>query len=112
MDPESNKHFVQTEKPALLSEDREVRETRRRPFTDHKRDTLHKAGLSGWAGGLGSGCKEIICTCSLAHQSFTGFSRESNLGLDTWLSGRVASNGRIILGQFYVLMRFLKSGVS
>ena len=45
MAQESNKHFVQTEKPALLSEDREVRETRRRPFTDHKRDTQHKADL-------------------------------------------------------------------
>lgn len=50
MAQDSNKHFVQTEKPALLSEDREVRETRRRPFTDHKRDTQHKAGL-GRVGG-------------------------------------------------------------
>ena len=34
MAQESNKHFVQTEKPALLSEDREVRDARRqRPQT-------------------------------------------------------------------------------
>lgn len=54
MAQESNKHCVPTEKPALLSEDREVRET---PFTDHKRDTAHKAGSGrmGWVGGLGNG---------------------------------------------------------
>ena len=48
MAQESNKHFVQTEKPALLSEDREVRETRRRPFTDRKRDTTQsRLGANG-----------------------------------------------------------------
>lgn len=79
MHQESNKHFVRTEKPALLSEDREVREPGR-PFTGHKRDTPHKAGLRRLGGGLGNGWEEIICTCSLAHQGFTHFTSKSDLG--------------------------------
>lgn len=79
MDQESNEHFVLREKPALLSEDREVRETRR-PFTDHKRDTPHKTGLRRMGGGLGNGWEEIICTYSLAHHGFTHFTSKSDLG--------------------------------
>lgn len=107
MAQESNKHFVQTEKLALLSEDREVRETRRRPFTDHKRDAPHKAGLGRMGGRSWEWWKEIICTHSPARPGFTGFSRKSDLGRDvSSLSGRTLSTKRTIL-RFYALMMFL-----
>ena len=108
MAQESNKHFVQTEKPALLSEDREVRETRRRPFTDHKRDAPHKAGLGQKGGRPWEWWKEIICTHSPARPSFTGFSRKSDLGrYVSSLSGRTLSTKRTILRWFYAMMMFL-----
>lgn len=93
MDQESNKHSVRREKPALLSEDREVRETGR-PFTGRKRDIPHKTGLRRMGGGLGNGWEEIICTYSLAHQGFTRFTSKSDLGTPvSRFSGRALLRG-------------------
>jgi hypothetical protein len=48
MDQESSKHFVQIEKPALLSEAREVR-LQGEGLSQTIKETLHKAGCrDGW----------------------------------------------------------------
>lgn len=60
MDQDSNEHFVQIEKAALLSEDREVSKTRRRPFTDHKRDTTQSGLEADGREDLGTGGEKSL----------------------------------------------------
>lgn len=56
-DQESNKHFVLTAKPALLSEAREVR-LRGESFSQTVKETLHTQQAGG--GGLGKGLKTLL----------------------------------------------------
>lgn len=100
MDQESNKHFVQIEKTALLSDEREVRETRRKSFTDYKRETPHKAGLTWMGGRAWEWAERNPCLYSLVHHFYYW-----NVWNLIWAgmcrgTGRAVSTGRSFWGAF------------